>query len=327
MKQIRVLIISFVFFNGLIFCNYGKQKKYVIGVRKAGFFSNFLGVLNHLRWCEKNKKIPVIYWDKVSLYYTGEGFNGSKNSWEYYFEPVSNLRYKEGDKIIRSYCSPDGFQLSWLSCDCVLICDIDLRKSMHRIIKKYIKIKKIITNKIINFYQKYMQERKTIGIHIRGTDKVHGKGKEAPYIPLSKFIKIAEKFPDYQLLIASDEYAIIDELVRKFGKRVIYYDAHRSSDRKPIHSNENSNFNKAQLGEEVLIETILLSKCDIFIHAASNVSTAVLFFNPELPNIPIVKGTGIIKGTKQWLLQVLKKHIKSKIVELNSTKKIEELFS
>lgn len=34
--------------------------------------------------------------------------------------------------------------------------------------------------------------------------------------------------------------------------------------------------------EQVLIEAILLSKCDHFIHTPSQLSTAVLYFNPEL---------------------------------------------
>lgn len=37
-----------------------------------------------------------------------------------------------------------------------------------------------------------------------------------------------------------------------------------------------------EMGEDVLVETMLLSRCNHFVHTISNVSTAALFFNPDL---------------------------------------------
>ncbi len=37
------------------------------------FFSLFSSVLNHLSWCEKHKKTPVVFLDKRSYYYDPVG--------------------------------------------------------------------------------------------------------------------------------------------------------------------------------------------------------------------------------------------------------------
>jgi hypothetical protein len=39
-----------------------------------------------------------------------------------------------------------------------------------------------------------------------------------------------------------------------------------------------------------LIEVLLLSKCDLFLHTCSNVSSAVLLFNPELKHLLFESG-------------------------------------
>lgn len=251
------------------------QEKHVIGARSVGFFSNFLAVLNHLTWCDKHNKIPVVFWDKTIFYYEPNGYNGSFNAWEYYFKPVSAACYKPEDKINRNYDAPDGFYITWRPQNITLNYKPEFRKYMNSLIEKYIYLNPLVENKINEFYLENMTGKKTIGVHIRGTDKY----LEAPRIPVQKFIDQINKFTDYQVLIATDEQKIIDELVQKLHKPVIYYDAQRSTSNKPLHRNN------AKIGEDVLIEAQLLSRCDIFIHSVSNVSTAVLFFNPTLEHI------------------------------------------
>ena len=73
------------------------------------------------------------------------------------------------------------------------------------------------------------------------------------------------------------------EAINLLNGPVVYYDSYRSVNGEPIHDSEHS-YNKAQLGEEVLIEVSLLARCDLFVHTRSNVSTAVLLFNPDINN-------------------------------------------
>lgn len=74
----------------------------------------------------------------------------------------------------------------------------------------------------------------------------------------------------------------LEQAKRTLKKPVIYYNSHRSTNGQVIHSWKNRHNYKAKAGEEVLIEVLLLACCDKFMHACSNVSAAVLAFNPDL---------------------------------------------
>lgn len=280
MKKIKIIFAMSIF----LFLPSFSVEKYVIGGRAAGFFSNFLSTLMHLIGCKKNRLVPVVYWDQYCPYYVDNG-KPYNNVWEYYFEPVSNLDYKKGDELHRYHLFDEYSPLYWLMPDYVYNFDYTFRKKMNSIIREYVKIKKHIPAKVNFFYKKYMKGKKIIGVHVRGTDKK----LENIQPSLDSFLKIIDKYKECHILIASDEYAIVEKFKKRFHGRVICYDAHRSLNSTPVHNNSfitsQKNPLNAILGEEVLIEAILLSKCDLFVHSVSNVATAVLFFNPKLKHI------------------------------------------
>lgn len=259
------------------------KEKYVIGCRSVGFFSNFFQVLNHLDKCEQAKKIPVVYWGSACPYYTKEGYNGSFNVWEYYFEPVSHLRYEFGDKVYTEY------RASVASNNPACYFDKKYKLYFNSLINKYVCLKKNVRNKIDNFYTtNNMDKVITIGVHLRGTDKFIEVNPIDPLIILNKAKQIALHLKKKcQFFIATDEEKLLELAKSVLKKNVIYYDSQRSSNGKPIHYNRT--FNKPLLGEEVLIEALLLSKCTYFLHTVSNVSMAVCFFNPDVKNILLHK--------------------------------------
>ncbi len=253
-----------------------RNHKYVIGSWHAGFGSAFLAVLNHLDHCNKTNKTPVVYWGPESFYYNKEGFNGSHNVWEYYFNPTSNLHYAIKDRINMSY-GVNNHQHFYYN-----LISPAKRKEAAALIKKYIKINTPVLNKIDAFFAQNMAGKKTIGIHIRGTDKIREEKPVEPEQMVLEALKYADN--NTQFLIASDEQKLLNRIIELLPKnKSIYYDCYRSDDGKPLHIHRKPSF--AQLGEDILVEISLLSKCDIFIHTASNVSSVALYFNPDLPNI------------------------------------------
>jgi len=249
-------------------------KKYVIGSWYFGFFSNFFCALNHLMWCDEHDKIPVIYWNNISTYYQQGGYNGSTNVWEYYFEPVSPLAYNAQDKIYNYYWNPDntGFYYDML--------DDGSRMKAQSIIKKHIKIKPSIQKKIDTFYNEKIAGKLTVGIHIRGTDKI----LEEESVSLQEVIQYSKKFnkKKFQFLIASEDSSVFEYLKKHIDAPVIFYNSFRTTSTQLAWWQYLPN--KAQLGEEVLIEVQLLSRCNFLIHNYSNVSTAALYFNPQMPH-------------------------------------------
>ena len=287
MKHLKVATVIVLTFFSISMPLYGKEKRYIIGWqdKAAGLFHCFFDTLNKLGWCEKQGLTPIVYWDSDSLYFEKEGYNESTNVWEYYFEPVSNATNRLGEKINKNgepKQIPDAMPIiGWMQ---DYTREKWYRQKVNRIISKYVKIKPCITKKIETFYTSYMLGKKTIGIHIRGTDKYRETGVIKPATIFEQANILAKQFPACQFLLATDELSILEEGKNVLQGNVIFYEAFRSQDGRPIHFNTHE-YSKAKLGEEVLIETVLLSKTDIFLHSMSNVSSAVLYFNPALNNI------------------------------------------
>jgi hypothetical protein len=264
------------------------NSKHVIGCRKdAGLFFNFFTVLNNLAWCDRNNKTPVVFWDEHSCYYDPAGYNGSTNVWNYYFKPVSFLNYEKGDTIWREYYGPDNTGLSKrpLSSDNI----VNYRKRGYRLIKKYIHLRSAVKHAIQEFYKAHMEGCYTIGLHLRGTDKY----TEVPQVPVEEIIERANteaiNHPGCQFFVATDEQALLEKAHALLQGKVLYTTAFRSTTSQEVHHQNPINYSKACLGEDVVIDVFLLSKCDLLIHTRSNVSWAALFFNPIMPHILLKK--------------------------------------
>jgi hypothetical protein len=256
--------------------------KHVIGEQGggSGLFSMFFTAIHHLVYCLKNEKTPVLWWvDEYNPYFQKEGFNGAYNVWEYYFEPVSNAKYCEGDHVWHLWSAPDGTGIPIESKST----DVNFRKSIKWVIlDRYIKVKPSILEKVEQFYNKHMAGKINVGIHIRGTDKA----REVNQVSLNRFIKTAQMINEQniQFFVATDENIILEKFKKEFSGKVIAYDSFRSINGQAVHV-DSLGYSKAKVGEEALIEVLLLAQCHAMIHTLSNFSFAALLFNPELRSI------------------------------------------
>lgn len=266
-NKIKLLVVFFVTFSTIQ--GFSNQKKMVIGAVGTGFFVDFFGVLHHLMLCEQGNFIPVVYWDENSKYSDPNAKNA--NTWEYYFEPVSDITYEEGDPISREYWVKNVYCINGGNY-------LNHRFIIHNLIKKYIRIKPEVQEKINSFFKEKMAGKRTIGIHLRGTDR---------YLcvkptPLSTIINEANKYAskDTQFFIASDDINLFAEAVRTLNGPVISYDSFRSNS--TVNEWWQFESDRRKLGEDVLIDAQLLSLCDHLICTQSSVSNAALFFNPTM---------------------------------------------
>lgn len=248
------------------------KQKHVIGSWPGGFFSAMCSTLAHIAWATANNRIPVVYWGRESLYYQPEGYNGSYNVWEYYFEPLNDEQYQPGDRIHTTYCMGmhciNGFKMHSHA----------EKKWVNGIINQHVRIKENIKNKIETFFDGHMKDKVTIGIHLRGTDKQTEIAMPQPIRLIDEANKIAQVINADQFFVATDEERLLELAKNTLCKPIVYYDSFRSVNGKPIHKK----IEKALRGEEVLIETLLLSQCNWFVHSHSNVAYFVMFFNPDM---------------------------------------------
>ena len=203
------------------------DKYLIIDSRPFGFFSIFLHTIDCIKWCENNNYIPYVRWgtgrENTNVYRKGfensirfnrpeliedknnfvtqESLIGNsrpclycdnlnENPWEYYFEPVNNIKIsdiKENYKVSDIFmCGELDFNLenkflikNLHSYDALKIWSIlnkkklkEHRKEVNEVILKNIKVKQEILNKLNQFFaKKFTDSDEYIGVHIRGTDK------------------------------------------------------------------------------------------------------------------------------------------------------------
>ncbi len=275
----------FLFLIQTLFASLFAEEKFVIGnCPKEGFFSSLCSALNNIMWAEKNGKVPVMHWDETFCHYQKEGWRGSLQPWEYYFEPVSHLSYESTDSVYRVYGAPDNFNLPMVFVRDQAKFD-ELRMDAKNAIDKYIKVRPEILEKVDLFYQTHMANAVNIGIHMRGTDRAAKNKWALPEDMIEEAKKLAAELPGkIQFFIATDEECYLD-LAKKSLKGIVYSDSTRSQDGSPLHFSSPQKGLLAQLGEEVLIEGLLLAKCDYLLHSMSAVPLAVMMMNPSIKSV------------------------------------------
>lgn len=225
------------------------------------------------------------------------------NPWDYYFESINKTPL---EMILKSeYHIADIFMYGELdfdlknkflirnihSYDKLKLWDVyetepNHRKEVNEIIQKYVKIKKEILDKADTFFNKKVEDyKKIIGVHVRGTDKK----TEHPFrqLDIQDYIEqiknILKDNEKCKIYVASDNNESIISLANEFGRdKIISFPSVRMQNfhgATPIClSNQIS---KKLHGEEALIETYLLSKCDYIIGTDSNLTAAASYFNPN----------------------------------------------
>jgi len=273
----RPLLLLLFFCHSLsaLQCDFEKGKSWSIKIPEdkfeSGFFSMFCVVIGALELYEKGNIASLsLDFAKKGLYYSPVR---GDNWWTYYFEslnlPIKSpvlIRLPIDDKIRHRF-----FTTSLESG----------AERNHWLIKKYIRVKEPILNKVDAFVAEHFKNRFVVGIHYRATDKHIG---EAPELSCQQFIKrIVEETADFKdpyFYVATDNAYFIPEILKVFPGRVFFLDATRSTDGQPIHKNA---LKPDLQGEEALLDCLLLSRTQFLIRTSSNLSLASTWFNPYIP--------------------------------------------
>ena len=238
--------------------------------------------------CDKNNLIPVINWEKENFLYSDNSI-AETNCWKYYFEDINNhnLNNIPDYDYTKEFTMPPHVEYSFRDIPHHQhIIDLKTFDSKREFVNKYIskiKIKKHIQDKIDKFVNQNLKDFKVLGVHVRGTDKwadvpggnqIHSRFENYDTL-------IAEELGNYdKILICTDSKRALLHFKKKYHN-VVYYNSYRMID----HIGSSIHFTRGNYstGEDVLVESVLLSKCDKIIITDSNVSLAALYFNPAIP--------------------------------------------
>jgi hypothetical protein len=144
----------------------------------------------------------------------------------------------------------------------------------------------------------FLDGRFCIGIHRRvGNARVADLQSDGAVPSLDLFIKAVEAIlailtkegiSDHAIFLATDDAEAVAVFKRAFSSRLIVRDnvQRTTSDAVEVHFRAWDRLSITD-AEDVLVDTVLLSKCDVLVHASSSVSTAASLINPALTLVRI----------------------------------------
>ena len=242
----------------------------------GGMFSNLCFVIHHLSIANELGFIPVIDMENfATIYNENIKIKNSFNSWDYYFEPVSKYKlidvYKSKKVIITSSKTMgikyfDGFEY--------------FSKKHKKIIKKYIKFKNFLITKKKIFLKNNFYNKKILGVHFRGTDY---KNMERHPLPAtkkqiySKIKKIQKKYNYDKIFLVTEEKDYFNFLSKEFNNLFIYPSI--LTDKKQLFFEKNIKSLRYKIGEENIINMMLLSSTNHILGISSHMINSAMFFS------------------------------------------------
>jgi hypothetical protein len=142
-----------------------------------------------------------------------------------------------------------------------------------------VRVKASILEKVERFNREFLDGRAVLGIHMRGTDLAYAP----PISPAEYFPEVdswLSSHPEGRMFLATDQVQYLELMKSRYGQSLVFYDCLRSDDSvAPFNAKTGSPYRK---GEDVLIDILLLSRCDFLIRGASNIPEMAIFFSDSL---------------------------------------------
>lgn len=261
------------------------------GYRNAGLFSYVGQVIGNLHVSDE-RGIPMWVDIHDSPYSDSEV---GKNTWDYYFKQPYGITEKDlGDYNIQ-------LDTEWFEGKLDTITPNFTDEIVARaraLTKKYIRPVDHIY-KIIEDFKKQNLPKAYGSIHYRGTDHHYGTPDGTfPLIPFSYYFSYIEQLLSKfdKVLVCSDQSNFIDESIKEFGQdKIAAYNSIRSNSHLPIHYSNAGN--KYKTGEDVVVESFLMSQSKYLIRTCSGV-THFSIFNAHDPEFKFVNIDEVYYGRK-----------------------------
>lgn len=239
----------------------------------SGFFSNFSHVLAYLKFAKENNFIPIVDFKNFKTLYNSENpINGTENAWEYYFKQLSPYSLEE---VYQSkhvlFCNgqyPPGSDITV--------------EEFRKYSKEMFNVNQDILDTVKEYEHEFVNHR-VLGVHFRGkemnTSPGHGFGPTEKQI-FKCIDDILNKYDIDKIFLVTEETKYLESLVKRYGKKIIFSNALRIPKKNIFNINPRKN-HRYLLGREVLVDLLLLLKCQGFLHGSSNIACFAKFLNPN----------------------------------------------
>lgn len=244
-----------------------------------GFGSNFFMAMTALNHCLEKGLEP--YLDIRNPSY----FDPNQNCWDLIFKQPFNITKEEslqyqtysGWDLGETLFSYDGSTRNKFQ-------DYDFISSQRKIIKKYIKPLKKIEDRVSKYWKPY-ENKKVLGIHRRGRDHFSSGHASGENHKMSEdYIKevVDNHIDNYDYLyLTSDENKVYEFFKENYSEKFIFIDDKNQygDEYQGLHFLNIDIHHKTEMLYNLIMEMLILSKCDRMLLMNSNISHMSLFFS------------------------------------------------
>ncbi len=260
------------------------------GKKTSGFFAEMRTLLKYFAYADRFGFAPVVLWDSSLPYAEEKEVQGTKNPFEYYFVQPSGISVEEMYQsynvfhakeihVSQSFLSREiagGENGYWMS-----------EKYMERLseyVKKYIRLNSYTKEYINDNIKQLINGKKTIGVHIRGTDFNNHYNNHPVSVSVEKYLNAVDEILQNdkyeQIFLATDDLRILRQFMDRYGGKLLYYeDVIRTDVNQSVVFSESERENhKYLLGLEVLRDMYTLTACEALVAGVSQVSLMARVF-------------------------------------------------
>lgn len=261
------------------------KRTLVIHARDSGFFSNLNQVLNNLRHRLGRGGIEAarVEWyagPKLPQFSYGNPEDG--NLWLRFFEPLpfDTIPAETFETDIYARITMTGriayamYKLHWR-----------WRRNYYRTFRHYIRIKPHILGRADAIHRAQVAGRYCLGAHYR--HPAHDSECLNPIPEPAAFIAaLRRKIPrnrPWVVFLATDAEPAVTAFREAFGERLVLQPGvQRSASLAEGNLHHDNPAAGVALGEQALIDSLLLARCDLLLHVTSNLATAAGYMNPRI---------------------------------------------
>lgn len=229
---------------------------HVICERDVGLFSLVQQVIANIPWAKAEGRIPLVFFQSRTAYWTPRGYQNSDSVWEYYFEPVVSSwpvakvpnevkaaihehppeAWEVGFKVPPNHFVTSNFgdhgdlagkalSIPYLWMDP----SDELRQTTSALIAAHVRPRAYLRSKTNQFATTFFRQN-MIGVHIRGTDAISDQEtrahrKDSLHLPnyAAAIERMLVQLKDAAIFVATDDAASLRYMRECFESRVVAY--------------------------------------------------------------------------------------------------------
>jgi hypothetical protein len=274
----------------------------IVRPHSAGFFSNF----NKVMTCfvlNKGGRVFVDWTLESPVAHFPYGTSGDGNVWNAFFERLPSIG--SNARTVHEYPHDQGLVTGINAY--ILYKRTKWRSVYHEAFRQNVRVRPHLikrTDDVLGGLDSHFK----IGVHYRHAG--HNVETPFPVAPVDEVVRriyrVAGKRSDWVVVLATDVAATADRFKREFGDRLRLQDqVGRSTGDEQFH--ETTNHHSVFNGEAILVDALLLSRCDVLLHVTSNVATAVSYLNPAVKLVYLETPWQRILATARWYWRMMRR--------------------